>query len=215
MKVVDMAGVRAGSLVVRQRLGTKSGRAIWLCDCDCGKTVPVSGPDLRKGHVRSCGCFRKSVLAASGYKHGGFGTPEWRVWADMLRRCNDPRVAGYPNYGGRGIKVCARWLAFENFRADMGVRAFGMTIERKDVNGNYEPGNCGWIPAAEQVNNTRRTKRVDLNGESLCLKVACVRLGVSYSRTLDRINKLGWTFERAIAEPKKVNGALYAQGGSQ
>lgn len=211
--VVDMSGRRIGSLLVLSRVPGKQprGHAHWLCACDCGAKVEVIGHDLRSGHVRSCGCFRKGVLASSGYKHGGALSPEWRVWSDMVRRCTDPRVAAFVNYGGRGISVCNRWLSFENFRDDMGERKPGMTLERKDVNGNYEPGNCEWIPAALQARNTRRTVRVSLDGgETVCLKVACERLGVSYSRTLDRINKLGWTFERAIREPKKVNGGLYA-----
>jgi hypothetical protein len=93
----------------------------------------------------------------------------------------------------------------------MGERPAGGTIERIDVNGNYEPGNCKWIPASEQPRNTRRTIVVQVSGESLCLSEACRRLNLSYSRVRDRMKLLGWSFNKAISEPKKVNGTIYAE----
>lgn len=207
----DMTGMRFGRLLVRAPAESKAGAAAWECLCDCGAVKVVLGSEIRKGHVRSCGCFRRDVLSASGYKDGRTGTPEWRVWRDMLRRCEDSGVDAFKHYGARGIAVCERWHEFENFLADMGRRPAGMTLERADVDGNYEPSNCSWIPAGEQSRNTRRTVRVSLGGEELCLKVACGRLGISYQRTRDRMKVLGWTFERAANEPKKVNGTMYAQ----
>jgi hypothetical protein len=128
----------------------------------------------------------------------------------MRKRCRNPKADSYKHYGGRGISVCAQWEDFATFLRDMGERPPGGTIERIEVNGNYEPGNCVWIQAAEQGNNTRRSIVVTLDGESICLKVACDRLGLRYSRVYDRIQVLGWSFEKAIAEPKKINETVYA-----
>jgi len=96
----------------------------------------------------------------------------------------------------------------------MGERPDDMTLERKDVNGNYEPGNCVWIPAKEQPNNTRRSIMVDTDHGRVCLKVACRNAGLSYNRVRDRIVTLGWPIEKAMSEPKKVNGTVYAEAAT-
>lgn len=212
MRAKNMQGMRFGMLTVGNLVPgeNKAGRARWECKCDCGNTRIIVGAELRAGKVKSCGCYRSSVLASSGFRHGGHGTPEWKVWTDMLRRCEKPARKAYKHYGARGIKVCERWHDFTNFVADMGPRMPGMSLERKDVNGDYEPGNCIWIPLNEQSKNTRRTVRVKVNGNSMCLADACRTIGVSRSRTQDRIKKLGWTFDKAVTEPKKVNGTTYS-----
>lgn len=211
MKKIDIFGQRFGRLTVLALSETSNrGRARWTCKCDCGNLKVIESQALRRGKVVSCGCFRAEVLASSGHKHGQHGTGAWNSWQDMRKRCTNPKSTAYADYGGRGIEVCPQWSTFEGFHADMGNRPAGMTLERKDVNGNYEPGNCVWIPQAEQVNNRRVTVRVTLDGEELALSVACKRLGLSYSRTRERMKRLGWAFERAIAEPKKINGTIYA-----
>lgn len=129
----------------------------------------------------------------------------------QIRIATNPKADAYPHYGGRGIRVCDRWLEFAAFFQDMGPRPPGMTLERKDVNGNYEPKNCIWLSKPEQHNNRRNTIRVRLGGEEMALSVACKRLGISYARTRDRMKALGWSFEKAISEPKKVNGTIYAE----
>jgi hypothetical protein len=128
----------------------------------------------------------------------------------MIRRCTKPECPSYDDYGGRGITVCTQWLSFENFFADMGDRPDGMSLERKEVNGNYEPSNCVWIPMVHQVYNRRVTIRVEIEGCSMALSQACSVLGVDYTRTHSRMRRLGWSFQKAIAEPKKLNGTSYA-----
>lgn len=205
---VDHSGRRFGHLVAQQYLPKPAGK--WRCLCDCGEVTMVGPSELVKGKTRSCGCYRREVLATSGFKHGGCGSPAWSSWRDMHKRCSNPRAEHFKDYGGRGITVCARWSDFANFLADMGERPAGMTIERSDVNGNYEPGNCEWLPSAQQANNTRRTIRVDLFGRSMSLAEACALLNVPYNRTRDRMKTLGWSFALAVSEPKKVNGTMYA-----
>lgn len=146
----NLTGVRFTRLVVIERNGrTPAGVVRWLCRCDCGNDTTASTQSLRDGKTKSCGCLRR--------KHGMFGTREWQRWQSMHLRCNN----GSPYYGGRGISVCERWSGpqgFENFYADMGPRPPGGSIDRIDVNGNYEPGNCRWVSMKTQARNRRNTK---------------------------------------------------------
>lgn len=212
MRLIDLTGQRFGRLMVKSLHNerTPSNGAKFFCICDCGVEKLVVGAYLRSGRVISCGCRKREVLAESSITHGMTGTGAWHTWRDMIKRCTTEKYEHYHSYGGRGITVCKEWLSFAGFHASMGDRPEGMTIERDDVNGNYEPGNCRWIPKIEQHYNKRNTIFVDVGGESLCLSVACKQLGLSYSRVYDRIKTLGWSVEEAISEPKKINGGVYA-----
>lgn len=129
-------------------------------------------------------------------------SPTWLAWASMIRRCTLPSQDSYPLYGGRGIKVCQRWLSsFEAFLDDMGEKPAGMTLERKDVNGHYEPANCRWATQAEQSVNKRTTRLIAHNGESLSAAEWAARTGLPSAVIRSRIDRLGWTVERALTEP--------------
>ena len=211
MRIIDLSGMTFGKLhVLRQDSHSLRGNAKWVCRCECGTEKSIVGAYMRSGRVISCGCHRKQLLASSRTKHGMTNSPTWSVWREMRKRCSNPKADSYKHYGGRGITVCQRWADFSTFLADMGERPENGSIERVNVNGNYEPGNCVWIPAPEQHNNPRRTIFVSLNGESVCLKEACKCLGLRYSRVYERIQRLGWSFEKAISEPKKINETIYA-----
>jgi hypothetical protein len=131
------------------------------------------------------------------------GTPIYKSWASLKARCLNPNNADYPDYGGRGITVCDRWSdSFEAFYEDMGARPEGSSIDRIDVNGNYEPTNCRWATGVEQAQNKRETRWVSFRGEKLSMIEACRRAGLStmkYKVIHARVHKRGLTFEQALA----------------
>lgn len=132
------------------------------------------------------------------YRHGMHRSRTYSSWGSMKGRCFNQSDAKYKNYGGRGITVCERWMNFENFLADMGAAPADHTIERRDVNGNYEPGNCIWLPKAIQAQNKTTSVLVDVHGTRMCLAEACRHMGMNYRTVLSRINILGQTPEQAL-----------------
>jgi hypothetical protein len=142
---------------------TNSHSVLWLCACSCGRTTLVWGVPLRQGLTKSCGCFAADSTRARQIKHGLSGTPEYSSWLAMHDRCRNPKANGYQNYGGRGIKIHPRWCGgdhgVQNFLADMGKRPAGHTLDRIEVNGNYEPGNCRWSTPSQQNRNRRNSLR--------------------------------------------------------
>lgn len=125
------------------------------------------------------------------------------IWHHMMERCFNLKVKHFSRYGGRGITVCDRWRTFENFLADMGQPPNGLTIERKNNNGNYEPGNCRWATYKEQARNTSRNRVETVRGVTAPLSELCERFGTNYSLVSQRLNASGWDIDRAFFEPKR------------
>ena len=151
----DLMGQVFGRLTVVEKAENIGLKTAWLCRCECGKTKVVRTWHLTWRKVISCGCYRDQVTGARNRTHGMTGTPEYRTWYHMLDRCNKPNDPSYPNYGGRGIKVCPEWHSFDKFYADMGSRPKGLTLERVDNERGYGPDNCVWADRYQQAKNAR------------------------------------------------------------
>lgn len=163
--LVFVAGEKIGRLTILGQAGkTPHGTITWSCLCDCGNTVSVAGTNLKNRKTLSCGCWRRDQTVTSNIrrtKYSGksslFRSAEYRAWAHIKSRCYNPRATGFKYYGGRGIEVCERWLtSFDNFLADMGQRpSANHSIDRIDVDGDYEPRNCRWATKEQQSINRR------------------------------------------------------------
>lgn len=177
----------------------------WICKCSCGKIVNVETKSLISGNTKSCGCFRKEFLKEKMTTHGKCGERIYTIWENMLRRCDYKKHISYKNYGARGIKVCDEWSedhGFDNFYQWAIKNGYSeeLTIDRIDVNGNYEPSNCRWITNAEQQNNRRNNKLIEYRGEIRTLAEWCKELSIGYSKTQLRLSR-GWSVEDAFEKP--------------
>lgn len=180
----DITGQRFGSLTVlhfTKRLDIKDSHSHWVCKCDCGKEVTVSGRYLRDGRTVSCGCVRTARVIKMSTTHGQYHTREYHSWASAKSRCFIQSDKKYPDYGGRGITMCAEWHAsFQAFIDYMGPRPERSSLDRINNDGNYEPGNCRWATKTTQVRNRRKTIRVIHEGQVISLPELAEIKGVKY-----------------------------------
>jgi hypothetical protein len=202
----EIIGKRFGLLEVREytRSDLRSNR-YYLCECDCGTVKEVRLDHMKRGSIASCRCAQREAVSASLTKHGnarvGHATREYHTWQNMKARCTNPRDAGYRNYGARGIQVCGRWMdSFENFLDDMGHRPEGRSLDRIDVNGDYEPSNCRWATIRQQARNTTRNVRLTHNGKTQCVADWADELGIKRFTLMARLHR-GWSIQQALETP--------------
>lgn len=206
MNKINLVGKRFGRLLVIADAGyhVKAGgqrTSKWLCQCDCGKETFVVGYKIRNGLTKSCGCIKKEKMSAGlNRSHGMTNSPEYETWCSMIKRCQNENDSNYHRYGGRGISVCKEWLSFDNFLSDMGSRPTNTSIDRIDVNGNYEPSNCRWSTQKEQGNNRRNNRLINFNGQEKTLSEWACQTGIGVRTLWYRLNS-GWSIDIALTAP--------------
>lgn len=217
----DLTGKKFGKLLVVSltERRTPAGKRLWECRCDCGGTAFAPSSDLNSGHTTSCGCnvsqhmkrvVTNRIANGENVRHGhcveGFSAT-YQAWRNMINRCELPSDKYYPQYGGRGIQICQRWRSsFELFLADMGEAPEGYTIERRDRNGHYEPGNCCWADRKTQANNRSSNRLLTFDGVTLTAAQWAERLGIAPSLIYKRL-RLGWTDADALTRPVRRKAA--------
>lgn len=207
-RFIDLTGKTFTRLTVIERVHRPGRRTWWKCRCSCGVEKVVCGENLSGGGTRSCGCLREELF----HKHGMSQSSEFGIWCKMKNRCLNPRDDGYEDYGGRGITVAPEWIdSFNQFYADVGPRpSLDYTLGRINNDRGYYPGNVEWQTIGVQRRNTRLTRRLTFNGETLPIVDWAARMGLSRD-TLNARLALGWPVELALTAPlnscRKVSSA--------
>ena len=213
----DLTGRKFGRLTVIERAEDHiqpngKHQIQWLCKCDCGSEVIVRGSNLKNGNTKSCGCLQKEMTSVLNQLHNGSlsvrGLSRSKIyvaWCNMKQRCLNENNRQYKYYGGRGIKVCDEWLEFEQFYCWAMVNGYNdtLTLDRVNVDGNYEPKNCRWVDMKTQQNNTRRNHQITYNGKTQTLAQWSEELNIKYQTLRDRIFRYRWSVERAF---EKIGG---------
>lgn len=197
MRLKDLTGQKFGKLTVIERAENQGKNTVWFCQCECGNTVKVKSTNLITGNTKSCGCLRghNSVHNLSNHRI-------YKIWTNMKSRCYNKNTINYNRYGGRGIKVCDGWQKFENFN-DWAIKngyKENLTLDRINVNGNYEPNNCRWLSVKEQNRNTRTNRLIIYKGETHCVSEWAEILGINAKLIYDRLRK-NWTIEEVFETP--------------
>ena len=209
--MIDITGLRFGMLVVLKKDESPHRKLRWWCKCDCGVTKSVDGSSLRGRRSTSCGCQRRDKLSESSITHGRSGTREYRIWKNIKARCLNKNLPTAQHYSGRGISMCAEWEnSFVKFFMDMGpIPSQKHSIDRIDVNGNYEPGNCRWATQQTQARNTRIRKDnlTGCRGVTWCREKNKWMVTIRYGGKKHRIGRFE-TLGNAIAS-RLVAEAMY------
>ena len=200
-----MEEVQESRLMILEEVEKRDGRRYVLCRCSCGVEKVLRRSQVLALRVRSCGCLHIDVATARvkamqvhGHAKGNAPTPTYISWRRMRRVCLCPSVKGFEHYGGRGIRICERWDSFQNFLDDMGERPKGLTLDRIDVNGNYEPSNCRWATPSQQSENRRMTVFIEYNGKRQSAAAWAREYGLSANCLRDRLSKQKLPIELAL-----------------
>lgn len=206
-KKLDITGERYGKLVALYPVYSDKGQWVWMFQCDCGKQKEIKTNSVRVGSVKSCGCtFRK---------HGETKTRLYNIWVDMRQRCKKDGKPEHDNWGNRGITVCDEWNDYITFRDWSLQNGYSdeLTIDRIDNNKGYYPGNCRWATYSEQAKNTRKSRLIEMDGESHTVKDWCEKLQiVSPCTAYRRVRQYGWSYEKALTTPATPRKQRYQLG---
>lgn len=196
--IKDLTGEKFNRLKVLKFAYKKNGRGYWECQCDCGNITFVRSDSLQNGAIKSCGCLHNEISGNRFRKHGLCKTKIYKKWEGMKARCLNPNNTRYKDYGGRNITICQEWLDdfmnFYNWAINNGYKD-GLTIERINNDGNYEPSNCKWITKEEQMKNTRNCHYIEYNGETHCVSEWLKILGITSRSIANKLYK-GYPIEK-------------------
>lgn len=216
-KLIDITEQKFGRLIVLKYKGkSKYGHSVWLCKCVCGNKKIINKSSLTSGGTKSCGCLQKEMVKLykkekPNFIHGMSHTTFHNKWCSMIERCYNPNHPAYHNYGGRGIKICEKWLDFINFKEDMYESYLEhkknndyTSIEREDNNGNYCKENCRWATRAEQSSNRRNSHLITYKKETLSLKEWSKKINIKYNILHSRIFRSKWPIKKALTMPVRT-----------
>ena len=210
----DLTGKRFGRLtVLRYKRGKKG--FLWECKCDCGKQITTRSARLKNGQTKSCGCYARYISSQGNKTHGLSKTRIYRIWTGIKKRCLNPNSKEYVYYGGRGISICSDWAdSFEAFYGWAKENGYNdnLTIERVDVNGDYCPENCCFIPFKDQCNNTTRSHIIVIDGVSMNLTQWCNFYNISERVVRHRLER-GCDIMMALSTPKLIGREIYEKRG--
>ena len=194
LTVVEYAGIKTSPG------GTK--RKMWKCICSCGNETTVNTSNLINGTTKSCGCWKYEKMKEHSTKHSGTHDRLYGIWKSMRYRCNNPKDSHYSFYGKKGIRVCAEWDDYANFKKwayangyDDNAEYGNCTIDRIDNNGDYSPSNCRWVDRTTQANNTSRNRYVDFQGQRLTIAEFARAMNIDKNHAWYYVDK----FDREVA----------------
>ena len=188
---VDLTGKVFNRLtVIKRDRNNKYGRRMWLCQCSCGNIKPVIGQLLKEGRVKSCGCLLRENVSIANSTHKLSRSPLYKIFYSMKQRCLNPNDKSYKYYGGKGVTIYQNWidnfLEFNTWAIENGYSK-GLSIDRINNDGDYEPKNCRWVTHLEQVNNQKSNIHVEYDGETMTLSQAARNSGISYWTLYSRV----------------------------
>ena len=207
MSCKEMSGIRFGKLLVIGRSKSKKdGTAVWKCLCDCGTEKIVVGTSLRAGRHKSCGCSSPRFTKERVTTHGKSRTKTYTIWSGMKKRCSSVAIGKSKRlYFDKGIRVCEKWLNFENFLQDMGDCPDGCSIDRIDGDKGYEPSNCRWATPQQQANNTSKNVLITYSNKTQTISQWAREIGIKTNTLVYRL-KRGWDVPRALtSSPLELN----------
>ncbi len=216
-RLIDLTGQTFNRWTVIRRAESRSGKTVWFCRCACGTERIVVGSDLVANKSKSCGCWRREASSKRAKvinrTHGDTGKRLHVIWLGLSRRCYNLNDPNYRLYGGRGIKVCDEWrdcyVVFREWALANGY-SDNLTLDRIDVNGNYEPANCRWVTMKVQQNNRRNNHVITWNGQKHNISEWAEILQVDGGTIASRLQR-GWSVEDALCKPIKMTGKRMAK----